>query len=927
MELLAIAAIGLLLAPVVLAIVSLATTRRLKQEVASLRTIVHRLRKEVSDVRADYKTAPEIQVDDSVSDSIPTKEPGPSSRKSDPESIEAIEDKPAPEEPGPLEARGSGYPKVDVPQLTRPATQQKPAPPSQSMEEKVGTKWSVWTGGVALALGGVFLVRYSIEQGLVTPAVRVAMATVLAISLATVGEFARRRENLSAIAGVRGAHIPGIFTAAAIVTALATTFVAYAFFGFLGPLSAFILLGLVSLTALAGSSLHGPMLAALGLVGSYATPALVASDHPNAVTLFVYLAFVTAATYVTARLRSWLWLAVCGTAGAVSWGFVWYATAWQNSDVVPMSGYILVLLALAGIILKGDEPDESAKADAWRQTDKPLVIMLAAISLHAFVLLRMSDYDTVSIVVFAMTTAGFVGAAWRWPSLLFLAPVAAILFTGAYLTWHLPGIIEHTRLDFVKQRLNLFPIAPPQTQVFLTFGAGFSVFFATAGFAALKARKKHFLWAAVSALTPVIALAYAYYQATGFQHSIPFGLASIGLAAAATVAGDRFDRDLTARHRDLVVGIYAVAAVAALALCFTILLERGWLTVALALTTPGLAWISVRRDITVLRYVTTVVVAVVIARTILDPAVMGSDVGDTPIFNWLLYGYGVPALAFTGAAYLYRSVKDDLHSGALEAAAILFSVLLVTLQIRHLLNDGDIFGIDLELAELSLHTMTMLGLSLGYQILHDKTGRRIPGHAAAILSLAGLVLLIAGHLGIANPLLTNKPIGDNVYFNLLLLGYALPGLMCAFIVRFAAGKRPDYYVYAFAGTALLMIFAFLSLEVRTVFQGSTLASGPVTDLESYTYSAVWLVFGLALLIAGVFFGRAPLRYASLPVIVLTVAKVFLVDMSNLTGILRALSFIGLGLVLMAIGFLYQKLVFPQLRTPDAQDTDTARAPE
>ena len=55
----------------------------------------------------------------------------------------------------------------------------------------------------------------------------------------------------------------------------------------------------------------------------------------------------------------------------------------------------------------------------------------------------------------------------------------------------------------------------------------------------------------------------------------------------------------------------------------------------------------------------------------------------------------------------------------------------------------------------------------------------------------------------------------------------------------------------------------------------------------------------------------PLRIASASVLVLTVLKVFLIDMSNLTGIYRALSFLGLGAVLIGIGWLYQRLLFPR----------------
>ena len=41
-----------------------------------------------------------------------------------------------------------------------------------SFEEKFGTRWTVWIGGVALALGGIFLVKYSIEAGLIGPRLR-----------------------------------------------------------------------------------------------------------------------------------------------------------------------------------------------------------------------------------------------------------------------------------------------------------------------------------------------------------------------------------------------------------------------------------------------------------------------------------------------------------------------------------------------------------------------------------------------------------------------------------------------------------------------------------------------------------------------------------------------------------------------------------
>ena len=47
--------------------------------------------------------------------------------------------------------------------------------------------------------------------------------------------------------------------------------------------------------------------------------------------------------------------------------------------------------------------------------------------------------------------------------------------------------------------------------------------------------------------------------------------------------------------------IFATGAVAALALALTFALEKGWLTVALALMVPGIAWIADQRPLPMLR--------------------------------------------------------------------------------------------------------------------------------------------------------------------------------------------------------------------------------------------------------------------------------------------------------------------------------------
>jgi uncharacterized membrane protein len=71
---------------------------------------------------------------------------------------------------------------------------------------------------------------------------------------------------------------------------------------------------------------------------------------------------------------------------------------------------------------------------------------------------------------------------------------------------------------------------------------------------------------------------------------------------------------------------------------------------------------------------------------------------------------------------------------------------------------------------------------------------------------------------------------------------------------------------------------------------------------------------IVLLAFGLWRASLEARLASGLFVVAAVLKVFLYDLAQLTGILRALSFIGLGVVLIGIGVVYQKLVFRTSQT-------------
>jgi uncharacterized membrane protein len=74
----------------------------------------------------------------------------------------------------------------------------------------------------------------------------------------------------------------------------------------------------------------------------------------------------------------------------------------------------------------------------------------------------------------------------------------------------------------------------------------------------------------------------------------------------------------------------------------------------------------------------------------------------------------------------------------------------------------------------------------------------------------------------------------------------------------------------------------------------------------FTYSAFFMAYGAALLSVGFWRRSAFLRWQALVLLAFSIAKVFLADVSQLSRGFRILSFLGLGALLLAISFVYQR---------------------
>ena len=195
--------------------------------------------------------------------------------------------------------------------------------PGNRWEQVLAENWLVRLGGLTLALGGAFLVKLSIDYGLLTPAVRVILGVVLGVGLAAGADRIARRELASGSERTAPSYVPPALAAAGAATVFASLYAAYQLYHLLPALLAFPLLAATAAGAVVMSLRHGPLVAALGLVGAYLVPLLVESETPQALPLFGYLAFVTAAALAVVRHRAWWWLAWLSLTGVGFWVLSW----------------------------------------------------------------------------------------------------------------------------------------------------------------------------------------------------------------------------------------------------------------------------------------------------------------------------------------------------------------------------------------------------------------------------------------------------------------------------------------------------------------------------------------------------------------------------------------------------------------------------
>ena len=276
------------------------------------------------------------------------------------------------------------------------------------------------------------------------------------------------------------------------------------------------------------------------------------------------------------------------------------------------------------------------------------------------------------------------------------------------------------------------------------------------------------------------------------------------------------------------------------------------------------------------------------------------------IINGLLLGYLLPSLLAGVLALIARGVRPIWYWGGAAVLAAVLGLAYVFLEVR-VFAMGERLGFwdhGFRLGELGVDASISLALAWVAGLV-DRRAAYVMFGLAALIAVPGLC-------GMVNPLLTNLEVGGGGVLNTLLIAYLLPALLCVALARQLEAPAPRI-------AAILWLFAYVTLETRRLFAGAWMGlDNEFSKSEIYAYSAVWLALGVALLVYGVWRASRETRYASAFFVFATTLKVFLYDFSGLEGVLRALSFIGLGLALIGIGLVYQRFVFAPRRVPTTE---------
>jgi uncharacterized membrane protein len=297
-----------------------------------------------------------------------------------------------------------------------------PKPPRVDWERWVGVRGAAALGACVLVIAGLYFFKYSIDQGLISPPMRVVLGALVGIAGVVASQWTLRRNYAILANWLGGAGVAILYTA----------FWAAHSYDVLGTPASY---GLMIVTTVVCGALSvrndSIVIALLGLLGGFATPLALSTGEDHPIGLFGYLLLLDSALLYLAHRRKW------PTLGALSLlGTLFYQSAWLGArmDGDRLGIGIGVVLVFGGVYAFAMPKAADSKREYAPFTRFTSVLAPFSFGLYFGLRTDLGDHLYPIALMLCVLSAGAVWIARRqnegW-----IAPVAAALVTAAMAGW------------------------------------------------------------------------------------------------------------------------------------------------------------------------------------------------------------------------------------------------------------------------------------------------------------------------------------------------------------------------------------------------------------------------------------------------------------------------------------------------------------
>ena len=198
-------------------------------------------------------------------------------------------------------------------------------------------------GAIVLFIGLSFLAKWAADNALFPPELRLAAIGLVGIALLVQG-FRLARANSD---GTNRSNYAILLQGAGVAVLYLTIFAAFKLYAFIPALAAFVLMAVVcALSTLLALLANKQALAVVGFAGAFATPILVSTGSGNHVALFSYYLLLNLAIAIVAWLRPWRVLNLLGFVSTFLVATLWGALKYVPEQYASTQPFLLAFFAI-----------------------------------------------------------------------------------------------------------------------------------------------------------------------------------------------------------------------------------------------------------------------------------------------------------------------------------------------------------------------------------------------------------------------------------------------------------------------------------------------------------------------------------------------------------------------------------------------------